>query len=126
MRKSFVSLSDSYLLKAANSGGKNVLRNLDVEKFVIALYVNSSLLIQNKGYEVQFDKFTMKSQELFQLTHNLAKQMNHPAIDSLHTTSNVGSRLFLEGRSAGISQKDVDQGVEQALKEAFQPDWQWT
>ena len=32
MRKSFGSVSDSYLLKAANKGGKNVLRCLDVEK----------------------------------------------------------------------------------------------
>lgn len=33
---------------------------------------------------MQFDKFTMKSQELFQLAHDLANQMNHPAIDPLH------------------------------------------
>ena len=38
-------------------------------------------------------------------------------------TSNVGSRLLLEAGSAGISQKDVDQGVEQALKEAFRPEF---
>jgi len=34
-----------------------------------------------------------------------------------------GSRLLLEAGSAGISQKDVDQGVEQALKEAFRPEF---
>jgi len=33
---------------------------------------------------MQFDKFTMKSQELFQAAHDLANQMNHPAIDPLH------------------------------------------
>lgn len=33
---------------------------------------------------MQFDKFTMKSQELFQAAHDLANQLNHPAIDPLH------------------------------------------
>jgi ATP-dependent Clp protease ATP-binding subunit ClpB len=38
-------------------------------------------------------------------------------------TSNVGSRLLLEAGSAGINQTDIDQGVEQALKEAFRPEF---
>jgi ATP-dependent Clp protease ATP-binding subunit ClpB len=33
---------------------------------------------------MQFDKFTMKSQALFQAAHDLANQLNHPAIDPLH------------------------------------------
>ncbi|MBA3010563.1 MAG: ATP-dependent chaperone ClpB [Proteobacteria bacterium] len=38
-------------------------------------------------------------------------------------TSNVGSRFLLEAGSAGITQKDIDQGIEQALKEAFRPEF---
>ncbi len=38
-------------------------------------------------------------------------------------TSNVGSRFLLEAGSAGITQKKIDQGVEQALKEAFRPEF---
>ncbi|MBU0969819.1 MAG: ATP-dependent chaperone ClpB [Proteobacteria bacterium] len=38
-------------------------------------------------------------------------------------TSNVGSRYLLEAGSAGITQKELDQGIEQALKEAFRPEF---
>jgi len=38
-------------------------------------------------------------------------------------TSNVGSRFLLEAGVAGITSKAVDQGIEQALKEAFRPEF---
>ena len=38
-------------------------------------------------------------------------------------TSNVGSRFLLEAGTAGIKSDEIDQGIEQALKEAFRPEF---
>lgn len=38
-------------------------------------------------------------------------------------TSNVGSRFLMESGAAGIKGNDIDQGIDQALKEAFRPEF---